>query len=177
MKPVRIKTKRLFLRDLAPADRQPLEALAAQREVTRHLLLGPSAVDEVQPFLEGALREQTLEPRRSWTLAICHPKPSTLVGAIRFTEASTGNGELACFLDPEVWGQGFAAEAIRPVVDLAGQQWGLARAIAEVDASHVAARAAIEKARFRLVEEVPGDRVILGKRLTVARYERPLLRS
>lgn len=131
--PIELRTPRLRLRPLEPADREALHRLWIHPDVRRFLwddrVIEPAEVDGViaasaatfaaEGFGHFALREEEAGP----LLGTC--------GLHRY--APGAEPELLYSLAHERWGRGYATEAARAVVDDAFARLGLARVVARAD--------------------------------------------
>ena len=116
---VALETPRLVLREFADDDATPVHAYAADAEVVRHLDWGPNAPEDTAGFLALARAARDAVPRTAYHLAIVLKTADRLVGGCRIEvrSAANGSGDLGYVLDRRHWGQGYATEATRALVD------------------------------------------------------------
>jgi [ribosomal protein S5]-alanine N-acetyltransferase len=161
---VELRTERLWLRPIEPADRGALHALWTAPEVRRFLwddrVIDLATVDGViersvarfaaEGFGHFALRESAAGPLRG------------TCGLHRYTP--TAEPELLYSLAPSCWGRGFATEATRAVIADAFARLALPRVLARADVPNRASVRVMERLGMRYVgEDVEGG-------LRLARY-------
>jgi RimJ/RimL family protein N-acetyltransferase len=129
----RLRTSRLWLRPIEPADREPLHALWTEPEVRRFLwdgrIIDLATVDGViersaASFARDGFGLFALRPEERGALLGC-------AGLYRF--APEREPELLYSLALRAWGRGLASEASRAVLDDAFTRLGLARVPARTD--------------------------------------------
>lgn len=88
-------------------------------EVVRYLSWGPNQTEDTQRFLAAAQAAATSEPRCSFHLAVVLQKEDFLIGGVGLESRNRRNDdyELGYCFAPEVWGTGYAREAISGIVD------------------------------------------------------------
>lgn len=140
-------TERLVLRELRPSDAVAVAAGAGDRRVARYLIQVPS------PYPIALARNWVLHRIAWWdlgrgvTFAVTQPDaPDTLLGTISLRRyVRDRRAELGYWLAASMWGNGFASEAARAVVDFGFGELGLARVYAQVLAGNHASLRVLEK--------------------------------
>jgi RimJ/RimL family protein N-acetyltransferase len=120
-----LRTRRLTLRPFEVSDAERLVEIVSNWNVARMLRLLPWPL--------------TLENQREW-LATHAPewragtayrfaiiREGRLIGCVDLDEIEGGQGVIGYWLEEAAWGQGFASEAARALVDFAAQSLGLTR--------------------------------------------------
>lgn len=150
----RLNTARLTLRPVTPADRADLVALEADPEVMRFLNGG-------QPVPEaGCADGDFLTPRGTEPEVLAaHTRSSgRFIGWFALFDDGLVDGlrtaELGYRLRREAWGQGYASEGARALVEQALGRFGFGRVRAQTMAVNLGSRRVLEKAGFRHVETV-----------------------
>lgn len=132
-------TDRLTLRPYAGDDADALLGFYSRPEVARFLL------DE--PWTAEAAREKTNErvPKidldgDTGALALVIERDGAVIGDVMlwFTDRERRVAEIGWVLDPDHGGQGFAAEAVGAVLDLAFDHYGMHRVAAQMDGRNTA---------------------------------------
>ncbi|MGP9820685.1 GNAT family N-acetyltransferase [Salinarimonas sp. NSM] len=153
----RLETRRLWLRWPRHADAQAIATLAGAREVAEMTarIPHPYPPDEAAAFVLAA-RRAAMEGE-SLRLAIA-PKaqPTRLVGMIGIEPNAAGEAEIGYWLGRPAWGQGFATEAARAMIDAFFAFTEGAALAASVRVGNPASRRVLEKSGF--VFEGPGFR-------------------
>lgn len=111
-----IRTERLFLRPAWPEDCQDLYAALSHEAVVRNLsrVPWPYTLDDARAFVGRP------QDRRHPHFLVTLPgaRGARVIGGIGLTEEE-GGAHLGYWLTPEVWGRGYATEAVRAVLRLA----------------------------------------------------------
>ena len=144
-----LPTPRLHLRDFLPTDLQAIHAYASDPEVTRLMFYGPRDEADTMAYLQRMLQSQVERPRRTWELAVIQCADNRLIGACDVTLDNESEGDLGYIFARDVWGQGYASEAARVMVDAGFAQLRLQRIFATCAVEHGASARVLEKAGLR----------------------------
>jgi ribosomal-protein-alanine N-acetyltransferase len=144
-----LQTSRLLLRDFVPGDFQAIYAYASDPEVTRFMFYGPRDGADTSAYLQRMLHSQDERPRRIWELAVIRRADAQLIGACDLTLADEQAGDLGYIFAREAWGQGYASEAAKAMVDVGFAQLHLERIVATCAIDHGASARVLEKAGLR----------------------------
>jgi RimJ/RimL family protein N-acetyltransferase len=135
-----IRTERLTLRLMVPADIDDILSYQSREDVCRYLLFEPRTRDEVEDRVAKHGASTTLEKDGDYLqLALELPAtadaPARVIGDSYFTISNLENsrGEIGWTLHPDFAGHGYAAEAARAVLDIAFARLRLHRVYAELD--------------------------------------------
>jgi RimJ/RimL family protein N-acetyltransferase len=135
-----LRTRRLTLRLMTPADTDDVYAYQSREDVCRYLLFDPRSREVVAEKVAAHALATTLEKDGDYLqLALELPAtattPARVIGDSYFTIASVENshGEIGWTLHPDFAGMGYASEAARAVLAIAFRQIGLHRVHAELD--------------------------------------------
>ena len=145
----RLETSRLWLRWPRLRDAAAIERYCANWEVARWTarIPHPYPKGSAERFVYAAREANTLG--RDLTLALAPvAAPARAIGAISLERRGADRLTLGYALAPEVWGRGYATEAVSVMV-----RWAFALShVAEIDASvqvdNAASRRVLEKAGF-----------------------------
>ncbi|HEX4016241.1 MAG TPA: GNAT family protein [Frankiaceae bacterium] len=136
-----ITTARLRLRPLTADDIPDLLAYRGDHEVCRYLPFEPMSEEVLAGRIAGDLgrREITAEGD-AVTLGVERISDGRVVGdvVLFFRSERHAGGEIGYAFHPDVAGQGFATEACAAVLDLAYDDLGLHRVVANMDARNTA---------------------------------------
>ena len=131
-----IRTPRLRLRPLTPADLDALLTYRGRADVCRFLPFAPMTRGQLTARLGGDLsRTELTEPGQALTLGIEVAGTGALVGdvVLFFRSREHAGGELGYVLHPDAGGRGYATEACAAMLALAFDQLGLHRVVARLD--------------------------------------------
>lgn len=124
-----LRTQRLTIRAFEPGDRRAIYRACRERRVSRGIPMMPFPyhLRDADAFIHRAHR--TVLERRAFPLAVTELRCGRLVGAVEVGEVDWTNGhaELGYWIEPGSWGQGFATEAGRRMIEFAFTELGLHR--------------------------------------------------
>jgi RimJ/RimL family protein N-acetyltransferase len=136
-----VRTGRLLLRPLAPADTDALLAYRSRPEVCRYLPFEPMTREVIgQRMASQWARTELTDEGQALTLGIELPATGQLVGdvVLFWHSREHAGGELGYVLHPDFGGHGYATEAANAVLRLGFEELGLHRIIARIDERNAA---------------------------------------
>jgi RimJ/RimL family protein N-acetyltransferase len=131
-----VRTERLTLRPLGPADAGALLAYRGRSDVCRYLPFEPMTPADIAARLAGQwARTELTEAGQSLTLGAEVAATGELAGdvVLFWHSAEHAAGEIGYVFEPALAGQGYATEAARAVLALGFEGLGLHRIIARLD--------------------------------------------
>jgi len=140
-----LETDRLVLRRPHLGDATAVAALANDRRIaenTRRIPF-PYTVDDAENFILGSARPGA---ERAFLIA---RRDGTLVGGCGLGPADTGAPEIGYWLGVPFWGQGYATEAVRALIDFAFTELGHDGVQAGARVTNPASRRILEKCGFQ----------------------------
>jgi [ribosomal protein S5]-alanine N-acetyltransferase len=136
-----LETKCLDLRALAATDTAFITELIADERV-RQFLGGPVPVERREAVANGYI---CVAPDKA-TWLVETKDSSQPIGLVFISKHKDGaDFELSYMFSPNVWGMGYATEAVRRLLDHAICEMGIVRVIAETQAANQASRALLER--------------------------------
>ena len=141
--PETIQTERLTLRRLRMEDAEAIFSSYAQdSEVTRFLTWRPhQRIDETQAFVQSRIKAWDESSEFTWAIL---SNDGGLIGGIALRQGGF-KVDFGYVIARTYWGKGFAAEALRPLVDWAMRQPEIFRAWAVCDEENSASARVMEK--------------------------------
>jgi RimJ/RimL family protein N-acetyltransferase len=136
-----VRTARLLLRPVSPADVAAVVAYRSRPEVCRYVPFDPMDASDVQARLTGLWSRHTLDQEgQVLVLGAELAASGELIGdlLLRWISAQDECGELGYVFHPAYGGRGYASEAAHAVLHLAFDDLRLHRVIARVDARNTA---------------------------------------
>lgn len=123
------KGERLWLREVAESDVEPLHAIYGDPAATEHLPFPPRTVEQVAEVVRGALRAAAEQPRRLYALAVVDAADQDVIGVARLhLEADRPHSaEIGLGLRPDHWGRGMGTDLVRLLLSFGFKQLGLHR--------------------------------------------------
>ena len=149
--PMQLTTQRLRLRDFAPGD---WPAVLAYQQDPRYLRFYPwetRTEADARSFVDMFLNEQAERPRRRFQLAITLPGTAQLIGScgIRRKPGNDWEADIGYELSPDFWGQGYATESARAMVNFGFHELRLHRISSWCIADNTASVRVLERLGFR----------------------------
>ncbi len=147
-----LETERLVLRRFTAGDAELLVELDSDVEVMRYLTGEPTPREEIeQKLLPGILALYETHPGLG-TFAAHEKSSGRFVGwfGLQPTGAA-GTVDVGYRLNRTAWGQGYATEGTRALIDKAFGELGMARVVADTMAVNTKSRRVMAKAGLRFV--------------------------
>ena len=148
---MQLLTPRLLLRDYTAAD---LPAMLAYQRAPRYLRYYPWAertAADVSRLLQVFRDWQEEQPRRRFQLAIVLPAEGRLIGScgLRRPPQDDRAADIGYELDPDYWGQGYATEAARAMVQFGFRELELQHLTSWCIADNAASARVLARLGFR----------------------------
>lgn len=160
-KDIQIETPRLILRPFKPGDSGAFHGILSQPEVMHYLPEDVMTLEEVRHIVDWyqtCYDKNTPEKIIKWTLAVVLKETSEIigwagVGPLEFDENQT---EIFYGLSGKYWGQGYAKEAARAVMEYAFDVIGLKRIVGVAKPENVASVKILEKIGMTFQKKLVG---------------------
>ena len=137
-----LNTPRLLLRRMRTGDAEDMYAYARQNDVTRYLLWSPHPdIYHTKEYLEYIATRYATGSFYDW--AVVYRENNRMIGTCGFANINCANdsGEIGYVLNPEYWGRGIAAEAVRAVLQFGFERLSLHRIEARfIEGNHASLR-------------------------------------
>jgi RimJ/RimL family protein N-acetyltransferase len=151
--PASLRTARLLVRPMTDADLKDIHAYHSRADVCRYLPFEPRSRDEVAEKIAKYSKALVLNGDGDfWQLAIERASdPGHVIGDVFFTIKAVANAtcEIGWILHPDHTGSGYMTEAAQAVLNIAFNELGLHRAIADLDPRNHASAALCERLGMR----------------------------
>lgn len=148
-------TERLVLRPVTAQDHAALQAHWTTPDVRRYLFDGAMlSAAEVAETIEDSARDFAAAGYGVWLIR--REARAELLGTAGLRPLDHLGLEIFYSLAPGCWGQGYATEAARAVVELALGRLGLPEVLAEVDEGNAASVAVVKRLGMVPFAVVPG---------------------
>ncbi|HET7235959.1 MAG TPA: GNAT family protein [Actinomycetota bacterium] len=147
-----IRTERLELRPFEPEDFDALLDIYSRPEVATYLYEGARGEDEVRELLRKKVAARALvKAGDALSLAAILASTGDLIGDVLgvWTSAEHRQGEVGYVVHPDHQGNGYATEAVEPVLALLFGDLGLHRVIGRLEARNAASARVLEKLGMR----------------------------
>ncbi len=144
---VRVETPRLLLREFRPGDWRSVLSYARLPKVVRFMPWGPSTPALTRAFLRRVSNLRRCKLRKSYELAVILKSENRLIGAcgLRVKSVSEREGDIGYCYHPDVWGNGYATEAARAIVNFGFKRLRLHRVWSAHDPSNRASGRVMRK--------------------------------
>jgi len=147
---MQIQTERLIIRDFQETDLQAVHEYGSDPEVVKHMPFGPNTLDDSQNFLNGVMGKQNEKPRMDYDLAVALRSEDKLIGGCRICKVSDGEAFLGYILNRYYWGNGYATEAVKSMVEFGFKELGVHRIYADCHPDNVRSIRVLEKVGMTL---------------------------
>jgi [ribosomal protein S5]-alanine N-acetyltransferase len=158
--------ERLALREFAPADEAALHAIVSDPEVTAHTLWGPNEPADTRAFLATAVAQaDTPEARVGYHLAAVSRTDDSLLGSVilDIDNVAHARAVVGFVFAPQCWGQGFASEALRLMLDFGFGELRLHRIAVHCHPDHQPCARVLEKAGMTLEGRMRDYKMVRGQ--------------
>jgi len=142
---MQIQTERLVIRDYQQTDLEDIHEYGSDPEVVKYLPFGPNTREDSQNFLNRAMDKQKEEPREDYGLAVVLKSEDKLIGGCRISKASEREGNLGYILNRHYWGNGYATEATKSMVEFGFKELGVHRIYTDCHPDNVRSIRVLEK--------------------------------
>jgi ribosomal-protein-alanine N-acetyltransferase len=170
-KSMELITERLILREFVGDDWEALFAYRSDARYQEYYPMVGHTPKEAQEFVNRQIARQSEQPRTKFQLVVELKAEHRLIGncGIRRDSPQATQADIGYELDPQYWGQGYATEAARAMLEFGFVHLKMHRIWAECIADNDRSRRVLEKlgmrqeARLREVEFFKGrwwDRLI-----------------
>jgi ribosomal-protein-alanine N-acetyltransferase len=165
-----METERTIFSLLEEKDLPDMTVMAREPDTFRYIKkLRVMTDEEYQRFLRVKLEQIRLKTGYHW--AVWLKDRGDFIGAVNLNPiGGTGRLQIGCQLKRQYWGQGFASELTRRVLEFAVHEAGLKEVYGVFEKENIVSRRLLAKLDFVWVE----DLVELGVELEVHRYSMDL---
>lgn len=142
-----LESERLLLRDFVEDDWRAVHGYSSDPEVVRFMVWGPNDEAQTHAFIKRMLAQPVQQPRSAYELAVVRKADGQLIGAcgLRLRSVEDREGDIGYVFSRAAWGQGYATEAARTMIDAGFRQAGLHRIYATCDPRNLASARVLEK--------------------------------
>ena len=149
---MQLATSRLVLREYAVDDWPAVRAYQRDARYHRFYPWTDRSEDEARAYVQMFINLQAEQPRRKFQLAVTLAGSGELIGSwgVRRKRENEWEAEIGYELAPAHWGQGYATEAGRVMLDFGYNRLKLHRIAAICVAGNVASARVLERLGFRL---------------------------
>lgn len=143
-----LRTARLTLREFAPADLEPLQALARDARVLEYAPAGSRALETLRRARAAPAARPRPRRRRSYELAVVLNRGGKLIGACDLALSGPRAADVGYMLAPRHWGHGYGTELARALVAFGFGPLALERLCAVVAIENDRSRRVLENVGF-----------------------------
>jgi len=163
--PVVIGTERLLLREYERADWAAVHRYASDPAVVRYMWWGPYSDEETRTFVGRTFAQRRCVPRVDLELAVTLRDGGALVGgcSLNLRRARDATWEVGYCFTPEVWGRGYATEAVTALVDHGFRRMQVRRVYGLVDPENLPSVRVLEHLAFRYEGHLVQHTLIRGE--------------
>ena len=142
-----LETESLIIREFNEGDFTSIHTYASKPEVTMYLPFGPNNEVDTQIFLKKAINYQIENPRYDYEFAVIMKQSNNLIGGcgIHFTSISNKEGSIGYCYDKQYWGNGFASEVAKAILNFGFNELGLHRIFATCHPDNIGSARVMQK--------------------------------
>ncbi len=131
----RLETPRLILRELEEADAPAVNAWESDPEVVRYQSTDVAGLDDTLAYIRHVRLESARRPRLLYGLGAERRDDGLLLGRVglRVARPEHREAEIWFAFRRDLWGQGYAGEAVSALLDLAFDRLGMHRVYGDCD--------------------------------------------
>ncbi len=159
-----LTTRRLLLREFVADDWTAVHTYQSDPLYLRYYAWNERTETDVQEFVQMFLDYQQEQPRTKFQLAVILRSENKLIGncGIRVNDLEQREANIGYELDSRYWGQGYATEAARAILQFGFSGLGMRRIWAECIADNIKSGRVLEKLGMRLETRVLAKERIKG---------------
>lgn len=160
-----LTTERLVLREYEEGDWPAVLAYQSDPLYLRYYEWTERTPEAVREFVGMFLAQQQERPRVKYQIAVVLKATGQLIGScgIRMRSPDAHEADIGYELDPKHWGQGYATEAARAVVELGFERFGLHRIWSWCIADNLGSARVLEKLGMRQEGRLRENEVFKGR--------------
>lgn len=161
-----LETQRLTLRPFTAGDLDSLSSYRSRADVARYLYWEANTEQEVRAALEQKLASTSIRSQSDvLALAIIVRQTGDLVGDVILQLVSDEHrqGEVGYIIHPDHAGNGYATEAVEPLLHIAFDDLGLHRVIGRLEARNAASARVLEKLGMRREAQLVENEWVKGE--------------
>ena len=152
---MQIKTERLTLEPTSMAYLESTHRYASDLENTRFMFYLPNdTLEETEAFIRRSVEEWGKERPAYYEFVIL--SGDAQIGGASMYMLEDGSAELGWILDKRHWGNGYATEAARALIEWGRDSLGIKRFIAQCDSENAASSRVMERLGMRRVSLLGG---------------------
>ena len=152
---MRITTERLTLEPISLEHLKATYRYSSDLENTRLMMYLPfDSIEETKNYIRQCMEMWGSDAPEFLEFAVMHAGEH--IGRVTLYLLESGLGELGWILDKRFWGNGYAAEAIRAVMDYGRRERGIRRFIAMCDSENIASYSLMERLGMRFAGRTGG---------------------
>lgn len=146
---IRLIGERTQLRELRSSDGPDLLTIVGDDRVTQFMSFDSRSADQAQASIDGAIERAKNDPRLEFYLAITRAGDDRLIGTCRLALAGAhGAAKLGYSIAAEHWGNGYATDAARTMLDYGFDSLELHRVTAAIGPENAASHAVVKRLGF-----------------------------
>jgi len=146
-----LETRRLILREYTLDDWPAVNAYTSDPRVVQYMSFGPTTPDQTREHLHGSIAAAAEQPRCLYELAVVLRGEQRLIGTatLDVDRRERRHAYFSYLLHSQYWGQGYATEAMRTLIDFGFTQLHLNRVADTCDTRNRASARVMEKLGMR----------------------------
>ncbi|MEI5908052.1 GNAT family N-acetyltransferase [Bacillus spongiae] len=138
---------RVELREMKETDWKAVHQYASQERVSKYQTWGPNSEEQSKAFVEQVLIDSKAVPRTRFAFAVVLKESENMIGVGQLAIRDFANhvGEISYIINPDYWGNGYATEVAKELINRGFTEWKLHRIFATCDPRNIGSRKVLEK--------------------------------
>ena len=148
---MQLESERLILREFALEDWPAVNAYTSDPTVVQYMPFGPTSEEQTREHLSPCLATAAEQPRRIYDMAVMVRAEERLIGTatIALHPHERRHAAFSYLIHQAYWGNGYATEAMRTLIDFGFTVLGLHRLEDTCDTRNLASARVMEKLGMR----------------------------
>ena len=141
-----LKGSRIRLREMEEQDLEDVHAYCSQPMGSQFQPWGPNTWEQSRAYVKEVLLDAKQDPRSRFVFSIID-QDEQVIGAVEISIKNTvnGEGEIGYILHPKYWGNGYATEAAKLIIEFGFTSLKLHRIYATCDPKNIGSTRVLEK--------------------------------
>jgi RimJ/RimL family protein N-acetyltransferase len=141
----------ISLREFQFNDWKDVHEYASQERACVYQPWGPNSEDETKAYVQVIIEDSQEKPRTRFAFAVVLAEGTKVVGTgeVSVRDIRNRNGEISYIINPQYWGNGYATEVARQLLQFGFTKLGLHRIYATCDPRNLASSKVLEKVGMR----------------------------
>ena len=139
------ETNRLYTRDFKLDDFSKVHELIQSPDIYKYQSWGPNSEEDTKNFIKRSIEQGHKVPRKSFEMPIVLKETQSIIGCMRISNLAFKKADIGYWIRRDLWGKGFATEAVIEVIKFGFQELGMNKICATTAPENLASIRVLEK--------------------------------